>query len=76
VFVPAGDYFVGALGNSASITVRGPQYSPSCFDLGMTVGGGANISLYRAFTFGAFPTGDQSGETWTGNTTAHSYWLD
>lgn len=76
VWVPAGDYYVGVCGNNASITIKCPQYSPTSLDLGMTSGGSENLSLFRAYTYGALPTGDQSGETWTANTITYSFWLD
>jgi hypothetical protein len=76
VWVPAGDYFIGALGNNSSITIKCPQYSPTSLDMGMTAGGVENLSIFRALTFGALPTGDQSGESWIANNVGHSFWLD
>lgn len=74
-WAPSGDYYIGGVGNSASITIKSPQYSPNSTDLGMTSAGSAVLSLYRAFTYGALPTTDQSVETWSTNTVRHSYWL-
>lgn len=75
LWLPAGDYFMGAVGNSASITIRAPLYSPSSIDLGLNSSGTAVTNMFRAYTYGALPTGDESGNTYTENTETHSYWL-
>lgn len=76
IWLPSGDYFIGAVGNSASITIKCPQYSPSALDLGMTSAGVENCSLFRAYTYGALPTGDESGQSYSGGPANHSYWID
>jgi hypothetical protein len=75
IWLPSGDYFIGAVGNNSSITIKCPQYSPSSLDLGMTSAGFENCSLYRAYTYGALPTGDESGQSYAGGPANHSYWL-
>lgn len=75
LWLPAGDYFIGAVGNNSSITIKAPLYSPSSLDLGMTNSGTENLNIFRAYTYGALPTGDESGQTYTQNNGTHSYWL-
>lgn len=75
LWLPAGDYFIGAVGNSSSITIKASLYSPSSLDLGMTSAGTENTNLFRAFTYGALPTGDESSQTYTQNNGTHAYWL-
>lgn len=75
IWLPSGDYYVGVVGNNAAITIRCPQYSPNSLDLGLTSAGAENLNLFRAFTYGALPTSDESGQTYTENTVRHSFWI-
>lgn len=75
IWLPSGDYYMGLVGNNAAITVKCPQYSPNSLDMGLTSAGTENLSVFRAYTFGALPTGDESGQTYTQNNVRHSFWV-
>lgn len=75
IWLPSGDYYIGAVGNNAAITLKCPQYSPNSLDMGLTSAGTENLSIFRAFTYGALPTADESGQSYTANNVRHSFWL-
>jgi hypothetical protein len=75
-WLPAGWYYILAQGSSATPTFKCPIYSPSGNFLGVISGGGNTFSAFMTNTYGALPTSDLSGNTWTLNSPALSIWLN
>ncbi|SET44413.1 hypothetical protein SAMN05216326_12732 [Nitrosomonas marina] len=75
-WLPSGFYYMAVIANTGSADLAGPQYAPAGLFMGLDSSGVRILSIFLDTSYGALPSGDLSGNTFTEHNSSPSFWLN